>query len=125
MPIARSKDIVVYLDHILEWIGHLELHLKNIKKSKFFKSLTIQDAAVRSLEIIGEASKKIPESIKKEYSVVPWRKIAGMRDKLVHDYFEVELDLAWEVAKKDVPVLKKQIIKIKKELLSKQLKLKA
>lgn len=120
----KSKNPLIYLEHISESIVFIEKYTKNIKKGKFLKYVGTQDKVIRRLEIIGEAVKNIPNSVRTSYPIVPWKKIAGLRDKLIHDYFEVELDLAWEVVKKDIPILKKHIIKVKNELISNQLKLK-
>ena len=112
----KSKDSLIYLDHILESISYIQEYTKNVSKDKFLGSVSLQDQVVRRLEIIGEAVKNVPNKIRLEYKDVPWKKIAGMRDVLIHDYFEVELDLAWEVVKRDLVVLKKQVGKIKKDL---------
>jgi len=73
----------------------------------------IQDAVIRQIEIIGEASKLISNKIKSKSPKTPWKDIAGMRDKLIHGYFGVDLDAVWETVKKDIPPLKKDIKKLK------------
>lgn len=111
-----KKDPLIFIDHILECAEIIEKYIKNVKKDEFLKTIQIQDAIIRRIEIIGEATKNIPKGIKNKYSDIPWKRIAGMRDMLIHDYFGVDLHLTWTVAKKDVPVLKKKILKIKREL---------
>lgn len=76
-------------------------------KEKFFESLTIQDAVIRRLTIIGEAVKNIPDSLRKNYPKIAWRKIAGLRDVLIHAYFGVDMELVWKIIKDDIPELKK------------------
>jgi len=72
-------------------------------------------AVIRALEIIGEAAKNMPESIKKDYPSVPWREMTGIRDKLIHGYFGVKLDVVWETIQRDLPLLKPLIAQIIKE----------
>lgn len=120
---VKQKNPEIYLDHIMESVGYIELYLKNVKKTNFIRKVEIQDKVIRRLEIIGEAVKSLPNKIRLGYGEVPWRKIAGMRDFLIHEYFRVDLDLAWEVAKKEIPVLKRQILKIQKDLQIKQKRL--
>lgn len=72
----------------------------------------MQRAVIRSLEIIGEASKKLPNQFKSEHSEIQWKSISGMRDKLIHDYFGIDLDLVWDVIKTKIPELNDFIYKI-------------
>ena len=83
-------------------------------KESFFADPKTQDAVVRNLEIIGEATKRISDSLKLGCPETPWKRIAGMRDKLIHDYFGVNLTLVWDVVERDLPELKHQIESILK-----------
>ena len=76
---------------------------------EFVELTTIQDAVIRRLEIIGEAVKNIPFSFRKEYPKIPWKKISGLRDILIHEYFGVDMRLVWRITKKDMPEFKKRI----------------
>lgn len=117
-----NEDSKIYIDHILENVKDIEEFSKNLTKNKLLKDKLRQKAIIRSIEIIGEAVKNLPESFKKNYSQLPWRKIAGTRDRIIHHYFGVDLDIIWEIIKKDLPTLKKQIQIIKEELASEDLK---
>lgn len=110
------KESRIFLLHILESIEMVEDYLKGKKKNDFLKSSLLQDAFVRRLEIIGEAVRNIPASVRKAFPEIPWQLVADMRNKLIHEYFIVDLDLVWEVVKKDLPRLKEQIKKVLKEM---------
>jgi uncharacterized protein with HEPN domain len=112
-----KKDPLVFVSHILECIEIIERYIRNTKKSSFMKSIQKQDAVIRRIEVIGEATKHLPKEIKDRYSTVPWQKIAGMRDMLIHEYFGVDLELTWNVATKDIPRLKKEILRLMHELI--------
>ena len=117
-----KKDSTVFIDDILESIDVILTYVKDVNKNDFLysddleKTIMRQDAIIRRIEIIGEASKSISQSIKNKYSDVNWKEIAGMRNMLIHKYFEVDLNLTWEVATKDIKKLKKQMLVIKKSL---------
>jgi uncharacterized protein with HEPN domain len=105
-----KKNPEIFLKHIIESIESIEKYTENISQDKFFESTRTQDAVVRRLEIIGEAVKNLPMSFRNKYPDIPWRKAAGMRDVLIHEYFGVDLALIWEIIKKDLPNFKKQIL---------------
>ena len=109
-----KKDPQVFLKHILESIDWVEKDTKGMAKEDFLKNVPMQDAVVRRIEIIGEAIRNLPSGIKKENKDVAWQDITDMRNKIIHEYFGVDLELVWEVVKKDVPALKNQV----KEILS-------
>ena len=111
-----KKDPKVFLYHILESITEIERYTGDVSEDEFSKSTKIQDAVVRRLEIIGEAAKKIPNDIKKQYSDIPWRKITGSRDVLIHDYFNVDLESVWDTVTKDIPKLKRDVKRILREI---------
>jgi uncharacterized protein with HEPN domain len=87
-------------------------YVKGKSRGDFIKSVALQDMVMRRLEIIGEAVKNLPKGLRDKYSDVPWRKVAGMRDKLIHEYFGVDIEFTWTVVKKDIPYLKRKISSI-------------
>ena len=106
------KNDQVYLDHILEAISKIENFLSGISKSDFDKNPLVQDAVIRNFEIIGEATKKISKQFTQSHPEIPWQEMAGMRDKLIHDYLDVDLDVVWRTVEIDLPLLKELISKI-------------
>jgi uncharacterized protein with HEPN domain len=102
----------VYLTHILDAISDIEKFMKGVSEVEFFENREKQYAVLRALEIIGEATKNLSNELKTQSAGIHWKNIAEMRDKLIHAYFGVNLPLVWETVKKDLPQLKKQVIKI-------------
>lgn len=107
-----KRDPAVFLRDILESIEYIEEDTKNIKKKDFLGSRTTQDLVFRRLEIIGEAVKYLPEEFKDEHRNIPWRKIASLRDVLIHEYFGVDTQRIWETIQKDLPGFKQQVEKL-------------
>lgn len=99
----------VYLFDILDSIDKIKTYTQGMDFEAFCKNPLVMDGVVRNLEIIGEAAKKIPLSIRKETPNIEWKKIAGLRDILIHEYFAVNIKIIWGLIENKLPVLYKQI----------------
>jgi uncharacterized protein with HEPN domain len=101
-----------YLRHILVEADYLIERTAGLTSKAFLADDTVRRAFVRSLEIIGEAAKKVPDPFRAQYPAVEWRAMAGMRDRLIHDYFGVDYQLVWDVVQNRIPELRRQIASI-------------
>ncbi|MGH2442042.1 MAG: HepT-like ribonuclease domain-containing protein [Chloroflexota bacterium] len=106
------RNIAVYLDDILESIRRIEVSTRNISQAAFESDVDTQDAVVRRIEIVGEAIKHIPQEFRDTHPQVPWRKVAGTRDVIIHNYFDVNLGGIWNIIQNDLAPLKQQVIDI-------------
>ncbi|PIN78065.1 hypothetical protein COV15_00180 [Candidatus Woesearchaeota archaeon CG10_big_fil_rev_8_21_14_0_10_34_12] len=111
-----NHNDLTYINHITDAIKDIEYSTKNLSKEGFKDSKDIKDACIRRLEIIGEAIKKISQETKNKYLRIKWKQIAGTRDRIIHAYFNVNLDIVWDIIKINIPVLKIEILGIKKDL---------
>ena len=104
-----SKDPKEYLRHINDECLYIISVTENLRFEGFMEDETLKRAVVRSLEIIGEASKKIPADFKVKWNTIQWKNMAGMRDRLIHDYIGVNYTIVWDVMKNKIPDMHKQI----------------
>lgn len=111
-----NKDPEFFLEHILESIERVERVVDKMTKAKFLKSKDAQDIVARRVEIIGEAARNLPGNLREKYPGAPWKNIVGTRDFIVHEYFDVDMVLLWKIAQKDLPPLKRHILKILRHL---------
>lgn len=108
----KKRKALLYISDILEAIQNIERYVENLTFDDFLKDRKTIDAIVRNLEIIGEAVKHIPKNLKLKYPAIPWKKMAGMRDRIIHEYFGVDNEILWKTIKEDLPKVKPEIEKI-------------
>ncbi len=114
------RDPTLYLKDILEAMEAIERFVEGMEFEYFKSDDKTSSAVLRKFEIIGEATKNVPETIKQKYSIVPWREMAGMRDKLIHFYFGIKYDLVWQTIKDVIPQVKPLIRKILEDFKGKK-----
>ena len=105
------KNDKVYTDQILDSIRKIELFVSGIDKENFSENQLVQSAVIMQLTLIGEVSKKISSDLKEKVSL-PWKEIAGFRDKAIHNYFDINLDVVWDTISIDLPPLKERLQKV-------------
>ena len=114
----KEKNDLAFIEHILESINAIENFSKNLSREELAVNRLNQSAIVREIEIIGEAVKNLSEDIKSKHKEIEWKDIAGTRDKMIHHYFGVDLNIIWNIIKISIPDLKIKVLNIKKDIES-------
>lgn len=102
----RKRDYRDYMRDISDSVTDIVSFIEGMTFEEFIKDKKTINAVVRSIEVIGEATKKIPETLKDKYSEIPWKKMAGMRDKMIHEYFGIDMEILWKTVKDEIPILR-------------------
>jgi uncharacterized protein with HEPN domain len=109
---SKERTYVHFLQDILDAVKHVDQFIHGMNFEQFEQDPKTTFAVIRALEVIGEAAKNIPESVRKKYPEAPWREMAGMRDKLTHEYFGVSLKVVWRTLTEDLPGLEAVVSQI-------------
>ena len=107
-----KKDVLVYIEDILDAMGKAETFVAGLTYEQFETDFRTNFAVVRAIEVIGEATKRLPNAFRDQYPEIPWKDMAGMRDVVIHGYNNVNLRIVWDVVKRDIPIIKPQIRQI-------------
>lgn len=107
-----THEFLDYVDDILDAMQKVELLVEGVTFEEFQSDFRIHFAVVRALEIIGEATKRLPEAVRDQYTDIPWKGMAGMRDRIIHGYDDVDLAIVWNVVQNDIPRIKPLLQKI-------------
>ena len=118
----KKRNYQDYLKDILDSINDIEDFIRNMSFKEFKKDKKTINAVVRSIEVMGEATKNIPKALRNKHKEVPWKKIVGMRDKLIHEYFGIDVEILWKTVTEDIPPLKKFIQNLLESLTDAPLK---
>lgn len=104
-----NKDPKIYIEHILSAIQKINQYTTDLSIEQFIEDDKTHDAVIRQLETIGEAAGQLEDEFRQQYSNMPWKFMLAMRNKLIHEYFDVDLEIVWKTVKESLPELKKQL----------------
>ena len=111
----KKRDYTDYLQDVVDSCSDVQEFIKGMSYADFIGDKKTKSASTRAIEVIGEAVKNIPAAFRARHANIPWKQIAGMRDKLIHEYFGVDAKVLWKTAKEDIPFIKAEFEKIIKE----------
>lgn len=109
-----KRKPTLYLQDILISLSRIEDYIKNLSLDDLDHDCKTVDAVVRNLEVIGEAARNMPDEVLEQYPNIPWGNMVSLRNKVIHEYFGIDMDILWKTIKEDLPPLKSQIIEITK-----------
>ncbi|MBE0638950.1 MAG: DUF86 domain-containing protein [Bacteroidales bacterium] len=98
-----KREFIVYLEDMLQSMKRIEEYLSDLDFNQFKRTYMVVDATIRNFEIIGEAAKNIPADIQEKYPEIPWRKMYGLRNLITHEYFGIDYEMIWAIAKRNLP----------------------
>ncbi|MBS3136854.1 DUF86 domain-containing protein [Candidatus Woesearchaeota archaeon] len=107
-----NRDSIIFLEHMLDAINNIDKFMLTVTKQEFFTNVEKHSAVVRQLEILGEAAKNLKHSFISKYQSIPWKEIIGLRDKVIHHYFGLDMEIIFDIVNKELPPLKKNLQKI-------------
>ena len=108
-----KRPILVLIEDMWEAIGRIEHYIRGVSQQAFPEDQRTVDAVVRNLEILGEAANRLPEDFTHQQTDIEWKKIVGLRHRIVHDYFDIDRQIVWEILQHDLPVLKAKLQQIR------------
>ena len=109
-----KRPVDLLLNDICQSIDRIEQYIKNLSFDNFSNDQKSVDAVTRNLEVIGEAANRLPNDFKEKYSEIEWYKVVGLRHRIVHEYFGIDLEIIWQILHKDLPELKRKLTQIMK-----------
>lgn len=105
----KRRNNRLFIEDILEAMGKIKRYIKGLTYETFIKNEIVIDAVIRNLEVIGEASRNIPEQVREKYAEIPWKRMIGLRNIAIHGYFGVDLSIIWEIITRNLPETKPKI----------------
>lgn len=111
-----NRNVLIYVRDILENMQDAEEFIQGMSYEQFVADKKTANAVLRSIEVIGEATKNVPDNVRAQYPQVPWKEMAGMRDKVIHSYFDVDKEIVWLVVKERIPALRPFVEQILRDL---------